>query len=247
MPIVDIEGLGKIEFPDSMTQEQIDRAIKNEILPMVAQRVPSAIVAGIAPASAAGANPFSKGTAKADPNYKPGDRYRYRVIDLLTKVQTRESRGGMVKAVTDSEVIYGNGRVTDLLGNTLIDRRGRTYLGNQIFVAEYSIGRKWTTVYRGLRKDNVEDEWTLEFKVVARETITVPAGTFDAFKTEGSGFVRDSGTRVHITYWVAPDRVRPFIVYELTTRRQGGRFAVAERSELMEYRQRGSGRRAPGD
>lgn len=238
MPIVNIEGLGRIEFPDSMSQEEIDRAIKNEILPMVAQRVPSATVAALSPSFAAGANPFSKGTARADPNYKVGDRYRYRVIDLLTKVESSAIRGGIVKAVTETEVIYGNGRVTDLLGNTIKDRRGRTYVGNQIFVAEYSIGRKWTTVYRGVRKDNVEDEWTLDFRVVAREMITVPAGTFDAFKVEGNGFVKGSGTRVRIAYWVAPDRVRPNIAYELTTRFRGGRFGVTDRNELVEYRQR---------
>jgi hypothetical protein len=238
MPIVNIEGLGRIEFPDSMTQEQIDRAIKYEILPMVAQRVPSAMVAGLPPSSAAGANPFSKGTAKADPNYKVGDRYRYRVSDLLTKLESPQPRGGVVKAVTDSDVVYGNGRVTDLLGNTIRDPRGRTFIGNQIFVAEYSIGRKWTTIYRGLRKDDVEDEWSLDFRVVARETITVPAGTFDAFKVEGSGFVKGSGTSVQIKYWVAPDRVRPNIAYELTTRGRGGRFGVTERTELAEYRQR---------
>ncbi len=237
MPIVNIEGLGRIEFPDSMSAAEIDRAIRNEILPMVAQRVPSATVAGLPQTSAAGANPFSKGTGKADPNYKVGDRYRYRVIDLLTKNESPQPRGGMVKEVTESEVIYGNGRVTDLLGNTVKDPRGRTYIGNQIFVAEYSIGRKWTTVYRGLRRDDVEDEWRLDFRVVAREMITVPAGTFDAFKVEGNGFVKGSGTRIQIAYWVAPDRVRPNIAYELTTRNRGGRFGVTDRTELVMFRQ----------
>ena len=126
MPIVNIEGLGKIEFPDSMSPEQIDRAIKNEILPMVAQRVPSAMVASLPSAVAGTANPFTKGTAKADPNYKAGDRYRYRVVDLFTKLESREGRGGIVKQVTDTEVIYGNGRVTDLLGNMSKDPQGRT-------------------------------------------------------------------------------------------------------------------------
>ena len=238
MPIVNIEGLGRIEFPDAMSQEEIDQAIKNEILPMVAQRVPSATVAALSPSPAIGANPFSKGTVKADANFKVGDRYRYRVIDLLTKVESSELRGGTVKEVTDSEVIYGNGRVTDLLGNTIKDPRGRTFVGNQIFVAEYSIGRKWTTVYRGTRRDNEEDEWALDFKVVAREMITVPAGTFDAFKVDGNGFVRGKGTRIQITYWVAPDRVRANIAYELTTRSRGGRYGNTDRTELVEYRQR---------
>jgi hypothetical protein len=239
MPIVNIEGLGKIEFPDSMSQLDIDKAIKTEIMPMVALRVPSAMVAVSPPSpGSAGANPFSKGSVKADPNYKVGDRYRYRVVDLLTGIESREGRGGMVKEVTDSEVIYGNGRVTDLLGNTLKDPRGRTFIGNQIFVAEYSVGRKWTTVYRGTRRDDQEDEWELDFKVVARENITVPAGTFDTFKVEGSGFARDKGTHFQITYWVAPDRVRSYIAYEMTANGRGKkRFKRTDRTELAIYKQ----------
>lgn len=237
MPIVDIEGLGKIQFPDSMNQEQIDRAIKNEILPMVAQRVPSATVASLAPSLAGAANPFTKGTAKIDPNYKVGDRYRYRVLDLFTKLETRESRGGMVKEVTDTEVIYGNGRVTDLLGNLVRDPQGRTFVGNQIFVAEYSVGRKWTTIFRGTRRDFEEDEWTMDLKVVAREPVTVPAGTFDAFKVEGNGFIRGNSNRIAMIYWVAPDRVRPFIAQEITQHGRGKRFKKTDRIELIGFRQ----------
>jgi hypothetical protein len=239
MPIVNIEGLGKIEFPDSMTQEQIDRAIQQEILPMVARRVPSATVAGLSPELAAGGNPFTKGTAKADPNYKVGDRYAYRVLDLLTKQVTREVRGGvMVKEVTDTEVVYGNGSITDLLGNIIRDPQGRNRVGNQIFVAEYSVGRKWTTIYRGTRRDLEEDEWTMDLKVVARESVTVPAGTFDAFKVEGKGFIRGNGNRIQMTYWIAPDRVRRFIAQETLVHGKGNRFKKTDRVELVGFRQR---------
>lgn len=236
MPIVNIEGLGKIQFPDSMSQAQIDRAIATDILPMVAQRVPSASVPGLAPTIAGAANPFTKGTAKADPNWKVGDRYRYRVIDVLTKLETREARGGMITGVTDSEVVYGNGRTTDLLGNMIKNPRGKTFVNNQVFSAEYSIGRKWTTVFRATRDDDSEDEWTLGMKVVARENITVPAGTFDAFKVEGRGFMRDRGARVEVNYWIAPDKVRAFLAYEYITRR-GTRFGKTERMELAGYQQ----------
>jgi hypothetical protein len=237
MPIVNIEGLGKIEFPDSMSPEQIDRAIKSEILPMVAQRVPSAMVAGLSSAIAGSANPFTKGTAKADPNYKAGDRYRYRVVDLFTKLESREGRGGMVKQVTDTEVIYGNGRVTDLLGNMSKDPQGRTFVGNQIFIAEYSVGRRWTTIFRGTNRNDEEDEWTLDLKVVGREAHTVPAGTFDTFKVQGSGYVRGRGFRIQMTYWVAPDRVRPFIAQEFTVQGQGRRYRKTDRVELVDFRQ----------
>ncbi len=240
MPIVDIEGLGKVQFPDSMDQAQIDRAIKNEILPLVAERVPSATVANVAPSVAGAANPFTKGTVKANTNYKVGDRYRYRVVDVLTRQETRESRGGRITEVTDTEVIYGNGKVTDLLGNIVRDPQGRTFVGNQLFVAEYSVGRKWTTIYRGTRRNDEEDEWTMNLKVVGREPITVPAGTFDTFKVEGNGSIRTRGFRIQMTYWIAPDKVRPFIAQELLVHGQGKRFKKTDRLELVEYRQQGS-------
>lgn len=241
MPIVTIEGFGKVEFPDSMSQAQIDRAIKSEILPMIAQRVPSASVAEVASSMAGGDNPFSKGTAKADPHWKVRDRYRYRVVDLLTKLESRGAHGGPITEVTDHTVVYSNGRVTDLLGNTIQDTQGRGFIGNQIFVAEYSVGRKWTTVYRRVRRDDAEDEWELDFKVVAREPVTVPAGTFLAFKVEGAGFSKGKGTRILLTYWIAPDRVRSFIAQDLTVDAKGGsrnRFKKADRTELAEFRQR---------
>lgn len=236
MPIVNIEGLGKIEFPDSMSQAQIDHAIRTEILPMIAQRVPSAMVAGLSPAIAGAANPFTRGTAKADANWKVGDRYRYRVIDVLTKLETREARGGMVAEVTESEVIYGNGRTTDLLGNMIKNARGKTFVNNQVFSAEYSIGRRWTTIFRATRDDDKEDEWTLGMKVVARENITIPAGTFDAFKVEGRGFMRDRGARVEVNYWIAPDKVRAVLAHEYITR-FGTRYGKTERIELAGYKQ----------
>ena len=251
MPVVDVEGVGKVEFPDSMSRAQIDAAIRNEILPAVARAQTTAVPISEA---AAAPNPFSKGTARADPNWKVGDRYRYRVVDLLTGLETVESRGGLVEAVTDSEVIYRNGRVTDLLGNTHKLPNGQTFTGNQIFIAEYSVGRRWTTAYRGTRGpgggkggkhgkgnprgDLQPEEWSFDFKVVDRESITVPAGTFNAFKVEGQGFSKDTGVSYRIRYWIAPDRVRAFIVHEMTQRNRGGRYTVTDRTELVEYKQR---------
>ena len=242
MPIINVEGVGKIEFPERMTREQIDTAIKNEILPVFRQRVADAAAA--TPDISITPNPYSKGTAQADAEYTIGDRYRYRVLDLFSKVESREfSR--TVTDITDTEVIFNNGnQITDLLGNVHMNNRGQTYTGNQIFIAEYAIGRKWTTTYRGTRRDLEPDVWTIHFKVVAREPVTTPAGTFDAFKVEGHGYVTDRGNRFQITYWVAPDRVRSFIAYEEMRINPKGKRTRAERTELISFGQRRN-RRAP--
>ena len=234
MPIVDVEGVGKIEFPESMSQAQINAAIKNEILPAVARAQTTA-----APVSetAVATNPFSRGTVTADIHYKIGDRYSYSTSDLFTKIEagtfTRR-----VTQVTDTEVIYNRGNfITDLLGNTLKNNRGQTFTGNQIFVAEYRLGRTWSTIYRGTRRDLAPDMWVFDLRVVERGPYTVPAGTFDAFKVEGRGILQSKGHRYSITYWVAPEKVRPFLALEFIHQARGARYLRADRSELVEYRQ----------
>jgi hypothetical protein len=238
MPIVNIEGLGRIEFPDSMSQEEIDQAIRNEILPMVAQRVPSATVAGLPPSLAAGANPFSKGTGKADGRFSVGDNYTYAVTDLLTKLD-RENPVQTVTGVTDTEVIYNSGRMsTDFIGNYIKDDYGRLLTASQFFVPEYSVGKRWTTRFRLTRVRGSSDDVELDFRVAGRESITVPAGTFDAFKVEGNGFVRAAGARWNYVYWIAPEKVRRFIAMEYVNRRRDGRFSMADRYELVSFHQK---------
>ncbi len=182
-------------------------------------------------------NPFSRGTAAADGNYRIGDSYSYRTIDTLTKLETRQYTN-RVTGITDTEVVFNGGRrITDLLGNALNAPNGNQILGQQIYVSEYRVGKKWTTRYRFTRPDGQHRDVEIDFRVVARENITVPAGTFDAFKVEGRGFNMDMGTALNWTYWIAPDKVRQPIVFEAIERSRGGRYRTTNRNELVSYRQ----------
>lgn len=187
-------------------------------------------------AAAVGANPFSKGTARLDLSYRKGDQYSYRVTDNLTKLETRQI-GGRITDVTDDEVIYGGGRkVTDFLGNDIKVPSGAQFAGQQFYVADYSVGKKWTTRYRVTRPDGVQLDTHVDFKVLGREQITVPAGTFNAFKVEGRGYnVR--GGNLHYTYWIAPEQVRRAIVFVSDTHNKVGKVMRSERHELIAYRQ----------
>ena len=184
------------------------------------------------------ANPFSKGTAKASGDFKVGDSYTYRVVDLLTQVEG-ETKTQTVTNTNDSEVIYNDGQsVSDLLGNVIKGGRGQAFTGNQIYIAEYSVGKKWTTQYKGTRPNGKPDEWIIDFKVVGKETITVPAGTFVAFKVEGRGYVRYLGATYKTTYWIAPDQVRRVIAEETEVYRSaGGKYIRTDRDELVAYKQ----------
>lgn len=187
-------------------------------------------------------NPFTKGTVKADTNYKVGDVFRYREIDMLTELETR-TLSRQVTAITDSEVIFNEGRfVTDFLGNPRRNQRGVEITGSQFFIPEYSLGKRWSARWQRMLPDRggVFDV-DYDFKVVAREQVTVPAGRFDAFKIEATGFTpanNNSGVISLLTrYWIAPG-VRRFIAWEDMNRHSRGTIRRSERIELVSYSQK---------
>jgi hypothetical protein len=183
----------------------------------------------------AAANPFSKGTAVANLNFRVGDRYVYRSTDMLTMIE-KPRRVQTVTAVTENEVVYNNGRhITDLLGNILLRAGDQARFGpSQFFGTEYSLGKKWSTRYSITFVNGKEDMVETELKVVAREEVTVPAGTFDAFRIEGTGWTLDASVRSTHVVWVAPDRINRYIASEIWRRRHN-RILYSERDELVAY------------
>jgi len=204
-------------------------------------------------------NPYTKGTAKADADYQAGDSYTYSRMDAFSRVESNQFQE-RVTEVTDFEVIYNRGRrVTDLLGNDIVGRGGAEFSPSQVFVYEYTIGKKWTTRFhvtrpeeggRGMGKKAGgarirEDDIEINFRVVAKESITVPAGTFDAYRVEGNGFLVHGGVVQRHTYWIAPDRVRRVLAMEVFVAGQkGGTYKRADRFELVSYSQRTDKERA---
>lgn len=188
-------------------------------------------------ASAEG-NPFSKGTASANTGYRVGDSYAYRVIDLQTRAE-KPQRIATVERITDDEVIFGNGLVTDLLGNSLRASDGRRYSPRQQFPTEYAVGRQWHSRFTSTTRAGDDEGVTdMDARIVAREQITVPAGTFDAFRIEysGSTVFKTRTTQTRVVRWLAPDQVRRGIAVEevLTA---GTRVVLAERQELLSFKQ----------
>jgi uncharacterized caspase-like protein len=183
------------------------------------------------------ANPYSKGFARADTNYRIGDVYVYTTADLISKVVQNTSTG-TVTAVTDQEVIYNDGRVTtDRLGNIAIGVRDR-FVGNQTHPAEFQLGRQWRTRFTG---ENQSGPFTIEatMRVTSRETITTAAGTFDSFRvdSEGARYHSKGTNRFTSRTWYAPERVRRFLLREETAKATNGYVVRAERLELVYFRQ----------
>lgn len=184
-------------------------------------------------------NPFSRGGAVLNTRYRVGDSYTYRVTDLYTRLEVETFTQAITK-ITDTEVIYDTGMVTDLLGNRTRTRDGRVFGPAQFNPLEFAIGRRWTTRFSVIHPKFGPGRVELDMRIVARETITVPAGTFDAFRIEGRGWAMGSGSKgsaqVNRTAWFAPDRVRRWIASE-DLRQAGPKVIASEREELVSYRQ----------
>jgi len=184
----------------------------------------------------AAANPFTQGTATASFNFRVGDRYEYRTIDLLTKI-AQEPKVQTITAITDSEVIYNNGSlITDLMGNLRRRPDGATYSPNQFAATEYSVGRKWASRFTISNLKGPISQFTIEldFHVVGRETVIVPAGTFDCFRVEANGWGLEISQDIQITYWIAPGRLTRPVATEVWRRRQS-RILHSDRDELVSF------------
>jgi hypothetical protein len=172
-----------------------------------------------------------------------GDTYVYRVTDRLTGAE-EHPQAFTVTDVTESEVRFGNGQVVDLLGNTLRRPGGRVYTANQLEPVEYAVGKQWHTEFRISTPSGAEGTTAVDLRIAARETITVPAGTFRAFRIEGRGVFSDQMHRhaeeTRLKKWVAPDRLRmPIVIDEIRQRGVGkhGRVTQSRRLELVTARE----------
>ena len=170
----------------------------------------------IAPATG---NPFTAGTARADTAFRLGDTYAYRVFDrstgavMVRRVQT-------VTQIGEGEIVFNNGQAaTDLLGNPKRTPDGRKFTDAQFQPLEYAVGKQWTTRFRLVNQNGVEIDSEFSFRIVGRERIAVPAGSFDCYRVEGRGISRPlhgsfSATLLN-NYWMAPLQCRRAIKNEI--------------------------------
>jgi uncharacterized caspase-like protein len=183
-------------------------------------------------------NPFTKGSASADTRYRIGDSYSYRMLDLQSRAE-KSRFAARVAQITDGEVIFSDGTVTDLLGNTVRNRDGRRFSPRQQLPLEYAVGRRWHSRFTATtRKGDQEGVVDVDMRITAREKITVPAGTFDAFRIEGRGtttFAKETTETLTIR-WMAPDTVRRSIAFEEILK-AGTKLLISERGELVSFTQ----------
>jgi hypothetical protein len=177
-----------------------------------------------------GALPPYSGVAQA---FKVGEYYAYRRLDLLShrEIGRTEAR---VKRIDGDEVHYSDGKVTDLFGNNVRAPDGQRWTPYQFFIADYQVGKRWPAQFLTNLADGRQANNEFQLRVVGRERITLPAGTFDAFRIDASGKDLNNGDVLERTAWVAPDRMRGFLAMETQVRRNG-KILQGERTELQSY------------
>lgn len=166
--------------------------------------------------------------------FRPGERYTYRTVDLLSQAETKRSTDTVIEIVGD-EVRYNDGnKVTDLFGNNVRAPDGKRWTPYQFFINDYALGKRWPAQFVITQPDGSTVGVRFELRVAARERITLPAGTFDSYRIEARGADLSSGAHLERTAWVAPDRMRGLLAMDSLVRK-GGAVVSGERVELTDY------------
>ena len=185
------------------------------------------------------ATPYFKGSQEHSRSYTMGDRFDYRVIDVYTNASKPLSLQVTALDLDRDRVEYNNGEyVSDLMGNTVANPRGGFSTPRQFYPAELFVGKKWRTMFKQSRPGGLAYTFRYDLKVVSRETIVVPAGTFDTFKIEARGFNMQLNARLERNIWVAPG-VSGDIAHEILVRLRNGAIEQNDRQELVSLRQAG--------
>jgi hypothetical protein len=148
-----------------------------------------------------GIKPLPSGTNR----YALGDVFVWDRIDGYTKIATR-----VVQRVTyaDNERVEFNrgAGVRDQMGGVLKNRFGTKVPAAMIEPAELATGKRWRTAFTNTRPDGVVSDNFYDFRVIGLEDVTVPAGTFKAYKVEGTGVGRSpaGGAYVSLMCWIDP-------------------------------------------
>ena len=183
------------------------------------------------------ANPYSAGRYPLGRHYSVGDAATYRESDLLTGIEQRvyTLRVTKVNPAADRVVINDGMAVMDLMGNTIKQGNKRFDVPRQLAPAEFQLGKKWTAAFVVSGRGKTASVH-LDVQIVRREKVTVPAGSFDAFRIEASGWNMSRGGKLALTLWLVPGVNFP-IKHETVTHGQKGQLKDTERHELVALRQ----------
>ncbi len=202
-------------------------------VPLIEVRAGLAVPVLLAPS----ANPFSAGRYPLGRIYRIGDFATFQKTDILTGLAEGHRTLRVTKVDYDQDRVEFNGGriVTDLMGNALKQGDIEFDTPRQITPAEFQVGKKWTASFRQT-EEGVMSSTSVNLKIVKRETITVPAGTFDTFKIVGEGWNLTYGVSIEMNIWMVPG-LNFFIRNEQIRKNRHGQLKRTEKEELVALRQ----------
>jgi Caspase domain len=168
--------------------------------------------------------------AYSGPRYRVGDKYEVQLSDSLTGVEIRKYSIRVAAINNDRVTINGGDTLLTKLGATIMNSRG-TYdppIGG--FPVELQVGKKWHSASKQTNNNGESWDVSQDTKIIALETISVPAGTFQTYVVEQIGV----GTNfTNITkFWLDPRYGQPIKMEELV-RNQKGNITRSEKRELL--------------
>ena len=192
-------------------------------------------------------NPYSAGRFPLGRKYTVGDFYILRNSDLLTGVVENTFQNRVTRVDEDNDRVEMNhGKlVFDLMGNTVEYRDNKADVPQQFFPVELQVGKRWTSLnsveLKSGRHAGDTKRIEMDVRIQAREKIRVPAGEFNAFRIEASGWSIGMGnsTKIEVKLWVVPG-INMFVRRELI-KRHGNRLIESRLTELVAIRQAASG------
>jgi hypothetical protein len=155
--------------------------------------------------------------------FRAGDELVYRSTDALNNT-TRQITNRVTAVIGDRVEINGGGLVYDQMGSVLRNRWGTKDPGILMVPADLATGKRWRSAFRNIADSGPPSTNYYDFRVVGLETVTVPAGTFRAYRIERRGEARSSGesaTFLRGTMWVDPATmisVRNELVFTVNSR-----------------------------
>lgn len=205
----------------------------------LAAAAPAVLLASADAESASGvtlaATPFYLGSNLFARQYAPGDDFGFRVIDRANHNEKPLNMRVTSVDLENERVEFNEGEYSsDLMGNITRNLRGNLDQPRQFYPAELYIGKRWKTQFKQTRPSGTVYTFKYDLKVVAKETVTVPAGRFETYKIEARGFNMEIGANLQRNIWVAAG-IHADIVHETFVRLRNGRIDQDDRQELVRY------------